>query len=55
MTTKLISTLALAGLMTASQASLAVNPPKMKMTTDIPVSMTAPDKMDTSIGTLEVL
>ena len=28
-------------------------PPKMKMTTDIPASITAPDKVETSIGTLE--
>ena len=27
--------------------------PKMKMTTDIPASITAPDKVETSIGTLE--
>ncbi len=27
--------------------------PKMKMTTDIPASVTAPDKVETSIGTLE--
>ena len=28
-------------------------PPKMKMTTDIPASITAPDKVETSIGTFE--
>ena len=28
-------------------------PPKMKMTTDIPASITAPDRVKTSIGTLE--
>ena len=27
--------------------------PKLKMTTDIPQSITAPDKVETSIGTLE--
>ena len=27
-------------------------PPKIKMTTDIPASVTAPDKVKTSIGTL---
>ncbi|QDS94683.1 hypothetical protein FF011L_34630 [Roseimaritima multifibrata] len=27
--------------------------PKMKMTTEIPKSITAPDKVETSIGTLE--
>lgn len=32
---------------------LAQQPPKLKMTTDIPTSITAPDKVETSIGTLE--
>ena len=31
----------------------AAQPPKMKMTTEIPASITAPAKADTSIGTLE--
>lgn len=30
----------------------AAQPPRMKMTTDIPASITAPDKVETSIGTL---
>ena len=30
-------------------------PPKMKMTTDIPASITVPDAVETSIGTLEFL
>ncbi len=38
----------------ASLASTAWSaPPKMKMTTDIPASITTPDKVTTSIGTLE--
>jgi hypothetical protein len=42
---------ALASLMlTAAQAQ---TPPKMKMTTDIPASITTPDSVDTSIGTLK--
>jgi hypothetical protein len=35
-----------------SQASAEV-PPKMKMTTDIPKSITTPDKVETRLGTLE--
>ena len=30
-------------------------PPKMKMTTDIPESITTPDRVETRIGTLEFL
>jgi hypothetical protein len=33
--------------------SASAQPPKMKMTTPIPASITAPDKAETSIGTLE--
>ena len=45
---------ALAVLMTASLAILAwAGSPKMKMTTDIPASITAPDEVKTSIGTLK--
>ena len=40
-----------ATLLAASVA--AAQPPKMKMTTEIPASITAPDKVETSIGTLE--
>jgi len=36
-----------------SEAQTAVAPPTMKMTTDIPASITAPDSVETSIGTLE--
>ncbi len=39
-------TLALAGAMAATE------PPKMKMTTDIPEGIETPDKLDTSLGTL---
>ena len=50
MKAKQLITLFLAGLLvTAAWAQ----PPKMKMTTDIPASITAPDKVETSIGTLE--
>ncbi|MGB5777038.1 MAG: hypothetical protein WBP89_20510, partial [Sedimenticolaceae bacterium] len=43
-----------AALLAASLASAAVaQAPKMKMTTDIPASVMTPDKMETSIGTLE--
>ena len=34
-------------------SSLLADAPKMKMTTDIPMSVTTPDKVETSIGTLE--
>ena len=34
-------------------AALAAEPPKMKMTTEIPASIAAPAKTETSIGTLE--
>ena len=53
MTTNLITTLVMAGVMMTGQTTLAANPPKMKMTTDIPASITAPDKVKTSIGTLK--
>jgi hypothetical protein len=46
--------LAVAGLMaTRITAATATQPPKMKMTIDIPASITAPDRAETSIGTLE--
>jgi len=32
---------------------MSTQPPKMKMTTDIPASIMAPDKVKTSIGTLD--
>ncbi len=34
--------------------SHAQTPPKMKMTTEIPVEITTPDSVETPIGTLEV-
>ncbi len=37
----------------AATSSSAQSAPKMKMTTDIPVSITTPDKVDTRIGTLK--
>jgi len=50
---KLISTLALAGLLLANTgAALSASPAKMKMTTEIPANVITPDKMETSIGTL---
>jgi len=52
-TTQLL-TLALAGaLVTSLSACNSTVPPKMKMTTDIPASVTAEDKVVTSIGTLK--
>lgn len=46
--------LAITGALAVSSATaFAKEPPQMKMTTDIPVSVTAPDKTDTSIGKLE--
>ena len=54
MNMKSIIILTLAGLIAASiTATLAAKPPKMKMTTDIPASITAPDTVPTSIGTLD--
>jgi hypothetical protein len=34
--------------------SLAVEPPKMKMTTDVPPGIATPDKLETRIGTLNL-
>ena len=53
MKTKLITTLAIAGLMTMSVTAGAAQSPKMKMTTPIPDSVSTPDKLETSIGALE--
>ena len=39
------------GAMAAS--TFAAEPPKMKMTTEIPESITTPDRVETRIGTLE--
>ena len=50
---KSIFTLAIAGFMAGSvTTALAEQPPKMKMTTEIPSNVITPDKMETSIGTL---
>jgi len=47
-------TSSLAAVMAFSLATAASEqPPKMKMTTDIPVSITAPDKVESSLGTLK--
>lgn len=44
MKTKLLTTLVAAGVMAGSMATaFAAEPPKMKMTNDIPASLTAPD------------
>lgn len=53
MKTKLFIALAIAALAATSLAAIAAEPPKMKMTTEIPASITAPDKVKTSIGTLK--
>jgi hypothetical protein len=45
-------TLAAAGGLTSGTA-YAQTPPKMKMTTPIPSSITTPDSVDTSLGTLK--
>ena len=50
MKTKYLITTALA---TALAAQAWAEPPKMKMTTDIPESVITPDKVETPIGTLE--
>jgi hypothetical protein len=50
MKTRNLFSLALAGLVALSAWA---EPPRMKMTTDIPASITAPDKVKTSIGTLK--
>ena len=53
MKTKWLITLAVAGLVATGTATTgAAQSPKLKMTTDIPASITAPDAVDTSIGTL---
>ena len=45
-----------AALLAASLASAAVaQAPKMKMTTEIPANVITPDKMETSIGTLNLV
>jgi len=51
--TKQLLSVVIAGLVATSVTALAATPPKMKMTSDIPTSITAADKVETSIGTLE--
>jgi len=54
MKTRHLFTMLLAMVIGTSLATTAwAKPPKMKMTTDIPASITAPDKVKTSIGTLK--
>ena len=49
-----IFTLVIVGIMaTGATIVSAAQPPKLKMTSDIPASITTPDKVETSIGTLE--
>jgi hypothetical protein len=52
MTRKLTTAVVLTGLMIASHTTFAASPPKMKMTTDILANVITPDKVETSIGTL---
>ncbi len=53
MMTKLLKTAAVATLIMTSAASMVwAKSPKLKMTTDIPASISAPDEVETSIGTL---
>jgi hypothetical protein len=52
--TKLVSTITLLlGCALAAAGAHAADAPKMKMTTDIPASITTPDSVETRIGTLE--
>lgn len=52
MKTRALTTLALAGL-AASSAATTVFAEALKMTTEIPSSITAPNEVETSIGTPE--
>ena len=50
---KSLAIIAVTGLMVASLTTAAwATPPKMQMTTDTPASIMAPDKLETSIGTM---
>ena len=54
MKTKNLATLAMVGFLATSLTTVSwAAPPKMKMTTDIPASVMAPDKVESSIGTLK--
>ena len=48
-----IAALAATAILLTGAAAFAAEPPKLKMTTDIPASITAPDRVETSIGTLD--
>ena len=51
---KSLAIMAITGLMVASLTTAAwAAPPKYKMTTEIPANVITPDKVETSIGTLE--
>jgi hypothetical protein len=53
MKTRHLLKIAVIGLIVATLTATSwAAPPRMKMTTDIPASITAPDKVETSIGTL---
>ena len=50
-----LATLTVAGLVAAgATAALAAQPPKMKMTTEVPPGIATPDRLETRIGTLEL-
>ena len=55
MKTKAITALTLSGLLLTglTPVAMAATPAKMKMTTEIPANVITPDKVETSIGTLE--
>jgi hypothetical protein len=50
---RLIFAVVLGCLLGAGSAAAQTAPPKMKMTTEIPSSITTPDRVDTRLGTLE--
>ena len=50
MKVKILGSLVLAGLL---YTTALANPPKMKMTTEIPANVLIPDKVETRLGTLE--
>jgi hypothetical protein len=52
MKTKQLFTVVVAGLMLAGLTATAAEPPKMKMTTEVPEGVATPDKLETSLGTL---
>src|SRR6202046_3868434 len=50
---KYLAAMAFLGTLGSGASYTQTTPPKMKMTTDIPVAITTPDSVDTSIGTLK--